>query len=151
MNGADSSGNGSGGPAESVAKFQAQFDRTLQRYLDLATPQIGMRWAAWVTVVTLYALRVFLLKGFFIVTYGLGIFNLNLLLGFLTPQQDPDGEGPDLPTKSDQEFKPFVRRLPEFKFWSVHSITASFCKFVDEFTHHGQNPRATKQTLCAIG
>jgi len=26
-------------------------------------------------------------------------------------------EGPMLPMRSDEEFKPFVRRLPEFKFW----------------------------------
>ena len=30
-----------------------------------------------------------------------------------------------LPTKSDEEFKPFVRRLPEFKFW--HSATRAVC------------------------
>jgi len=51
------------------------------------------------------------------VTYGMGIYNLNLLIGFISPQIDPETEGPALPTKSDQEFKPFVRRLPEFKFW----------------------------------
>ena len=50
-------------------------------------------------------------------TYGLGIYNLNLLIGFISPQIDPETEGPQLPTQSDQEFKPFVRRLPEFKFW----------------------------------
>lgn len=65
----------------------------------------------------IYALRVYLLAGFYIVTYGLGIYNLNLLLGFITPQFDPEQEEGQLPTKSDQEFKPFVRRLPEFKFW----------------------------------
>ena len=26
-------------------------------------------------------------------------------------------EGPSLPTQADEEFKPFIRRLPEFKFW----------------------------------
>ena len=26
-------------------------------------------------------------------------------------------DGPELPTKADQEFRPFIRRLPEFKFW----------------------------------
>lgn len=26
-------------------------------------------------------------------------------------------DGPSLPTKSNEEFKPFIRRLPEFKFW----------------------------------
>lgn len=33
--------------------------------------------------------------------------------------------GSELPTKNDQEFKPFVRRLPEFKFW--HSATRAVC------------------------
>ena len=55
--------------------------------------------------------------GFYIVTYALGIYNLNLLLGFLTPQVDPELEGPTLPSKKEDEFRPFVRRLPEFKFW----------------------------------
>jgi hypothetical protein len=55
--------------------------------------------------------------GFYIITYALGIYNLNLLLGFLTPQVDPELEGPTLPSKREDEFRPFVRRLPEFKFW----------------------------------
>ena len=28
-------------------------------------------------------------------------------------------DGPELPMKSSDEFKPFMRRLPEFKFWYV--------------------------------
>jgi hypothetical protein len=57
-------------------------------------------------------------QGFYIVTYGLGIYLLNRLIGFLSPMVDPELEGPTLPSKSsDQEFKPFQRRLPEFKFW----------------------------------
>lgn len=36
----------------------------------------------------------------------------------------PAGQS-SLPTKSDEEFKPFVRRLPEFKFW--HSATRAVC------------------------
>jgi hypothetical protein len=52
------------------------------------------------------------------VTYGLSIYNLNLLLGFLSPQFDPESEGPTLPSSNaDAEFKPFIRRLPEFKAW----------------------------------
>lgn len=54
---------------------------------------------------------------------------LNLFLAFLTPKIDPsiggdDGEDEEgekvdlgLPTKADEEFRPFIRRLPEFKFW----------------------------------
>lgn len=30
---------------------------------------------------------------------------------------DDDEDGPSLPTKADEEFRPFIRRLPEFKFW----------------------------------
>ena len=63
-------------------------------------------------------------KGFYIVTYALGIYNLNLLLGFLTPQVDPELEGPTLPSKGQDEFRPFVRRLPEFKFWCALSSAA---------------------------
>ena len=63
------------------------------------------------------------------VCYSLGIYLLNLFLAFLQPKFDPsitegdsleDGE-PTLPQKNDEEFRPFIRRLPEFKFW--HSAT----------------------------
>jgi Rer1 family len=30
-----------------------------------------------------------------------------------------DGSSPSLPTRSTDEFRPFVRRLPEFKFWYI--------------------------------
>ena len=39
-----------------------------------------------------------LLAGWYIITYGLGIYVLNLLIGFLSPQADPESEGPMLPT-----------------------------------------------------
>lgn len=98
-------------------KWKRNFDQRFQYYLDRSSPHVSARWGALAVMMAFYLLRVFLIKGFFIVTYGLGIYNLNLLLGFLTPQFDPETEGPELPTKSDQEFRPFVRRLPEFKFW----------------------------------
>ncbi|XP_048619771.1 protein RER1B-like [Brassica napus] len=33
--------------------------------------------------------------------------------------------GASLPTRGSDEFKPFIRRLPEFKFW--YSMTKAFC------------------------
>lgn len=63
---------------------------------------------------------------------AVGIYLLNLFLAFLTPKIDPSlemdtqenelEEGPSLPTKADEEFKPFIRRLPEFKFWYVRMM-----------------------------
>lgn len=90
----------------------------VQHYLDKSTPHITYRWCGLAVVALIYALRVYLIEGFYIVSYALGIYNLNLLLGFLTPLHvDTHNEGPTLPSKSDEEFRPFVRRLPEFKFW----------------------------------
>ena len=42
----------------------------------------------------IYCLRVYLINGWYIITYGLGIYVLNLLIGFLSPQSDPETEGP---------------------------------------------------------
>jgi hypothetical protein len=66
------------------------------------------------------------------------IYLLNLLLAFLQPKFDPSlqddlmadeiEEGVDsstpspLPSQRDDEFRPFVRRLPEWQFWSVYLI-----------------------------
>ncbi|CAD7702046.1 unnamed protein product [Ostreobium quekettii] len=103
--------------SEPLDRFRAKVSRTVQFYLDKSTPRIAERWLALAALIVVYAVRVYLLRGFYIVTYGLGIYNLNLLIGFLTPQSDPGLEGPELPTKADDEFRPFARRLPEFKFW----------------------------------
>jgi hypothetical protein len=98
--------------------------------LDRTTPLVPQRWATWALVLLIYLTRVYLLEGFYIVTYALGIHNLDLLLGFLTPLHVDAArdDGPTLPSKSDEEFRPFVRRLPEFKLWysSTRSILAGF-------------------------
>jgi len=70
------------------------------------------------------------------VAYSLGIYLLNLFLAFISPKFDPsleqdenmeDGGAGGLPTK-EEEFRPFVRRLPEFKFWysSTKAIAIAF-------------------------
>jgi len=72
------------------------------------------------------------------VAYSLGIYLLNLFLAFLQPKFDPsneaidndmeDGSAGGLPTKQDEEFRPFIRRLPEFKFWysATRAISIGF-------------------------
>ncbi|KHN36256.1 Protein RER1A [Glycine soja] len=94
--------------------------------LDKTTPHVLRRWIGCLVVAAVYVLRVYLVQGFYIVSYALGIYILNLLIGFLSPQVDPEiSDGPTLPTRGSDEFRPFVRRLPEFKFW--YSITKAFC------------------------
>mmetsp|Transcript_17955 Transcript_17955/g.40789 ORF Transcript_17955/g.40789 Transcript_17955/m.40789 type:complete len:151 (-) Transcript_17955:1968-2420(-) len=70
----------------------------------------------------LFFLRIYMIQGYFIVAYGLGIFLLNNFIAFLSPLDDPmlSDDGPTLPeTNRDAsaEYRPFARRLPEFKFW----------------------------------
>jgi hypothetical protein len=79
------------------------------------------------------------------VAYTLGIYLLNLFLAFLSPKFDPsleqdegmeDGAAGGLPTKEDTEFRPFVRRLPEFKFWhaATRAVALSLvCSFFTMF------------------
>lgn len=100
-----------------------------QHYLDKSTPYVVYRWIAFAAIAFIYILRVYFIQGFYIVTYGLSIYVLNLFIGFLSPQVDPEiedlADGPTLPTLRSDEFRPFVRRLPEFKFW--YSMTKAFC------------------------
>lgn len=107
-------------PAAAVSRWKFEVSRRYQHLLDKATPYVAKRWLGCLVVALVYALRVYMVEGFYIVSYGLGIYILNLLIGFLSPQVDPevqDSGGPSLPTSTSDEFRPFVRRLPEFKFW----------------------------------
>ncbi|KDP38526.1 hypothetical protein JCGZ_04451 [Jatropha curcas] len=111
-----------------LAKWRNNFSMAFQYYLDRSTPHPMERWLGTLAAAAIYVLRVYYVQGFYIVSYGLGIYILNLLIGFLSPKVDPELEvldGGSLPTKESDEFKPFVRRLPEFKFW--YSITKAFC------------------------
>ncbi|KAL6211546.1 hypothetical protein ACLB2K_016770 [Fragaria x ananassa] len=123
-------GAGSASAASPVNKWIYDASRLYQYYLDKTTPLSVYRWIGTFVLVVIYALRVNSVQGFYIVSYGLGIYILNLLIGFLSPLADPEmggggSDGPLLPTKGSDEFKPFIRRLPEFKFW--YSFTKAFC------------------------
>ncbi|CAK5050080.1 unnamed protein product [Meloidogyne enterolobii] len=110
-----------------------------QYYLDRLTPYTSIRWVIAVSLILIFVWRVI---GFYIVTYALFIYYLNLFLAFLTPKIDPamefdeDDEGPVLPKSNSEEFRPFMRRLPEFKFWlsTMKSTLVAFtCTFFEVF------------------
>lgn len=103
----------------SVNRYRALIYARYRKFLDDSTPHIIPRWAGTAVVAILYIIRVHSLGGWHIISYALGIYILNLLIGFLAPAVDPEFDGGALPIKGDDEFRPFVRRLPEFKFWCV--------------------------------
>ncbi|KAK5135222.1 hypothetical protein LTR08_005471 [Meristemomyces frigidus] len=129
-------------PFAAVSAQTTRFSRMYQAYLDKSTPYVAYRWAATATVFLAFVLRIVFAQGWYIVAYSLGIYLLNLFLAFISPKFDPSleadsdmedgvpaGQQSSLPTKNDQEFKPFVRRLPEFKFWhaAMRAVSLAFC------------------------
>eukprot|EP00921_Rhytidocystis_pertsovi_P004052 GHVQ01006992.1.p1 GENE.GHVQ01006992.1~~GHVQ01006992.1.p1 ORF type:complete len:326 (+),score=64.95 GHVQ01006992.1:263-1240(+) len=108
-------------------------NRMGSHYLSKTIVYVKSRWLGFFSLIFLYVCRVYFRGGFFIVSYGLGIFLLNLLIGFLSPQVDPESqvglggdvgddgeegeESMQLPVRDAEEYRPFQRRLPEYKFW----------------------------------
>ncbi|VDM03251.1 unnamed protein product [Schistocephalus solidus] len=124
-----------------------------QSFCDRIVPYVACRWLSFIFLLAVYVLRVVQTQGFFVVSYALGVFLLSQFLGFLTPQVQPSLSGgkvhflneinayidtdPLLPTNSDGEFRPFIRRLSEIKFWKgctyavVLSIMCTCFPFLD--------------------
>ncbi|KAK0407637.1 hypothetical protein QR680_003506 [Steinernema hermaphroditum] len=126
-----------------VSRFFSSLAIKYQYYLDCLTPFTAVRWAIAISTIIIFCLRIFTIQGFYIVTYALFIYYLNMFLAFLTPRVDPaldfdseDEDGPVLPKSNNEEFRPFMRRLPEFKFWlsTMKSTLIAFgCTFFEVF------------------
>lgn len=93
-----------------------------QFYLDQSTPHSTWRWIAFATSILFVLLRVVVSQGWYAVCYSLGIYLLNRFIAFLTPKFDVSLQQSEQNDELEagevtEEFRPFVRRLPEFKFW----------------------------------
>ncbi|KZT05370.1 retrieval of early ER protein Rer1 [Laetiporus sulphureus 93-53] len=135
-------------PGTGVASVSTTFSnakRQYQQWLDRVTPFVLYRWLGTAGLLSLFMLRIMIAQGWYI--DALAIYLLNLLLAFLQPRFDPslqedlladeiEGGGEDttatLPSQRDDEFRPFVRRLPEWQFWLSSTramILAILCTF----------------------
>ncbi|XP_009617845.1 protein RER1B-like [Nicotiana tomentosiformis] len=123
-----------------LAKWKNEISRTFRYYLDRSAPYTFRRWLGTLTAASIYMLRVYYGRGFYVISYGVGTYILNLLIGFLSPKVDPEleaSEGASLPPKDNDEFRPFVRRLPEFLFWYattkafIVAFLMTFCSIFD--------------------
>jgi hypothetical protein len=78
-----------------------------QKLLDDVTPYTISRWLFVALLALTFLPRVFLLQGWYIVTYSLGIYHLNLFITFLSTKIDPaldyEDEGPELPTRANEK------------------------------------------------
>ncbi|KAK7817260.1 hypothetical protein U0070_004397 [Myodes glareolus] len=141
MSEGDSVGDSVHGKPSVVYRFFTRLGQIYQSWLDKSTPYTAVRWVVTLGLSFVYMIRVYLLQGWYIVTYALGIYHLNLFIAFLSPKVDPSlmedsDDGPSLPTKQNEEFRPFIRRLPEFKFWHAATkgiLVAMVCTFFEAF------------------
>lgn len=60
--------------------------RKWQHFMDQSTVYLKTRWIFFLFIFSVYSYRVYYLHGWYIVSYGLGIYILNLTIGFLSPQ-----------------------------------------------------------------
>ncbi|KAJ1613996.1 putative integral membrane protein [Cryptosporidium canis] len=93
--------------------------RLINTYIERTTVYPKSRWGILLFLITIFAFRVYYCQG------------------FLSPQIDPEEDGMVLPVHDAQEFRPFERRLPEFKFWlsatkaTIFSIITTFFDIFD--------------------
>ncbi|KAH9485523.1 Protein rer1 [Psilocybe cubensis] len=135
-------------PVQNISAQYAKIQRQYQQILDRWTPHVLQRWLSTAGLLVVFMLRIIIAQGYAVHAHA--IYLLNLLLAFLQPKFDPSlqddlmadeiEEGGDpvspLPSQRDDEFRPFVRRLPEWQFWlssTRATIIALFCTFSSAF------------------
>ena len=82
------------------------------------------RWSIIAVFFIIYLIRILYLKGYYALTYCIGIHFLNSFIGFISPLEDPEDEDLDndlshLPQKNNEEFRPFQRKVKEYAFWRI--------------------------------
>jgi len=121
------------GIVASVDRLTFALSRRWRKFLDDTTPYALPRWLLAFILFGVYIYRVYSFGGWYIVSYALGIYLLNVLVDFLSPLTDPnDEEEAMLPTRADEDFKPFIRKVPEMIAWK-QSTRALFCGVVCTF------------------
>lgn len=126
--------------------YRHRAEVSYRKFLDYITPHILARWIGAYVIIIIFMARILVVEGWYIVCYAWAIFLLNMFLKFLTPKFDPSIEqdiqndsveaGTGKMDENDEEFKPFIRRLPEFRFWlktMVSTIIALLCSFFSVF------------------
>ena len=82
------------------------------------------RWLIVVNLALIFMIRVVKSQGFYCLAYYVCIHILNSFIEFISPLEDPEEYGLNsgdshLPQKNNEEFKPFQRKVKEYRFWSI--------------------------------
>ena len=84
----------------------------------------AQRWGIVAFLAVFYFIRMFRTKGYYALTYCIGIHFLNSFIGFISPLDDPEEDQLNngdsyLPQKNNEEFRPFHRKVKEYTFWRI--------------------------------
>ena len=81
-------------------------------------PYVWQRWVFFAVLAIGFLARMIYTRHYYYAGYIAGLYILQATILFLSPKHDPDLYGKDvLPTAADGDYKPFVRKLPEFTYW----------------------------------
>ncbi|RVD92539.1 Golgi-to-ER retrieval protein [Tubulinosema ratisbonensis] len=112
----------------------------LQFYTDRLVPKRSLRWALAGTLILIYYFKILVTGTHYLITYCLSLYLLHGAINFLTPQSEsvPDifddfDVEYELPTNDDNEFRPFMRRLPEYKLWLMYVQLTGMSLFMSMF------------------
>ncbi|RTG82027.1 uncharacterized protein DC041_0002152 [Schistosoma bovis] len=109
-----------------------------QTIVDKLYPYRISRWLFALPVICYLRAPDSIYPGLHIVSYTLAIYLLSLFISFISPKVDPaaadySDEIPTLPRTVGEEFRPFIPRLLESKFWlsTVRAVAISiFCTYL---------------------
>lgn len=123
---------------ERIAIKKTEVTMKLGSIILRTKPYVLYRWLLFSLLAAAFLARMIHRSRYYTIGYIAGLYFINCLVLFVSPKFDADLYGKDtLPTVGDGDYRPFVRKLPEFLFWrrAVMCITsahiATFFPFLD--------------------
>ncbi len=93
---------------------------TYRQVMAMSLPRKKERWAFAAFLTVIFLLRVLISRKWIFIAYCLYVYILSRVIMFVTPMVEPDDDDVALPTYDNDEYRPFVSRLPEFTFWQKY-------------------------------
>eukprot|EP01126_Amoeba_proteus_P067063 TRINITY_DN9828_c0_g1_i2.p1 TRINITY_DN9828_c0_g1~~TRINITY_DN9828_c0_g1_i2.p1 ORF type:complete len:121 (-),score=14.02 TRINITY_DN9828_c0_g1_i2:119-481(-) len=107
------------GLTSKVDKLYNLISRRWQKLLDDSISLFYVRWLILLLFLSLALYNVLMTdSGWHVIVYALGFYVFEMFKEFLNPLRDPS-DVVELPTRGDEEYKPFVRKSSEFTLWFV--------------------------------
>lgn len=118
-----------------------EWEALSQLMMDKLSPLPALRWGFTAVLMFLYVCRIIKIKTYAVVTYCAAVYLLHAFILFATPKDqsipDPFEEVDDEynPSNIDNDFRPYVRKLPEYSFWvfATQIITTAFILTMFDF------------------